>query len=109
MAQYSMSQSSASATAASFADPSGASGSHASASSYSKSVNYNGRVCTSEPKAIANAETRCQSAQTCVAQCLNGYQFPTGDKKMRIVCEAGEWALERSEWSDKLACERKRP
>lgn len=107
MPQVSMSQSSASATAASYSDGSSGSGSQASASSYSNAMNYNAPTCVREPKSIANAETRCQSPALCVAQCLNGYQFPNGNKRMRIVCEAGEWVMEHIEWSDKLACERK--
>lgn len=65
------------------------------------------KMCTNKPKAILNASTKCSLVtKSCIVQCLNNYQLPNGESKAKIYCNAGEWALENLEWTDKLACER---
>lgn len=83
--------------------------SSSSASSSSSSLSSGSvEVCTHKPKSILNASIKCSLvSKTCVAHCFDDYQFPNGERKLKINCEAGEWSLERLEWSDKLACERK--
>lgn len=64
-------------------------------------------VCTKKPKTIMNASIRCTlMSNTCKAVCKEGYQFPTGETLLNVICDAGEWSLEKYEWSDKLSCER---
>lgn len=67
-----------------------------------------GRPCTSRPREIANTITQCSLVtNACVYQCLDGHQFPTGDIKMKMICNDGDWVFENIEWNDKIACERK--
>lgn len=85
------------------------SSSFSAASGNSINTNSNRRPCTNKPKAILNASTKCSIVtNSCIVQCLDNYQFPSGDSKMKMLCDDGEWTLENIEWSDKLACERKR-
>lgn len=68
---------------------------------------HNSNACTTKPQSILNASTRCTvGANTCMVQCMNGYQFPNGETKARMICTNEEWTLENLEWSNKLACER---
>lgn len=67
-----------------------------------------GRPCTSKPKEIANTIAQCSLVtNNCMYQCLDGHHFPTGDTKIKMICNDGEWVLENIEWNDKIACERK--
>lgn len=67
-----------------------------------------GRPCTSKPREIANTIAQCSLVtNVCVYQCLDEHHFPTGDTKMKIICNDGEWVFEDTEWNDKIACERK--
>lgn len=73
----------------------------------SSSVEHVRSVCTKKPKTIMNAAVRCTLiTNTCKAVCKEGYQFPTGETLLNVICDAGEWSLEKYEWSDKLSCER---
>lgn len=75
--------------------------------SSSSSVEQQQLVCTKKPKKIMNAAVRCTLlTNTCKAVCTEGYQFPTGETLLHVICEAGEWSLEKYEWSDQLSCER---
>lgn len=88
----------------------GSFGSSQSSSSSSSGGGYVevGRPCTSKPRDIANSIAQCSLVtNACVYQCLDGYHFLTGDTKMKMVCNDGEWVLENNEWNDKIACERK--
>lgn len=76
----------------------------------SGSVERGRSVCTKKPKTIMNASVRCTlMSNTCKAVCKEGYQFPTGETLLNVLCEGGEWSLEKYEWSDKLSCEREFP
>lgn len=67
----------------------------------------NSNACRTKPQSILNASTRCTvGAGTCMVQCMNGYQFPNGETKAKMICTNDEWILENLEWSTKLACER---
>lgn len=73
----------------------------------SSSVEHVRPACTKKPKIIMNASIRCTlMTNTCKAVCKEGYQFPTGETLLNVICEAGEWSLEKYEWSDQLSCER---
>lgn len=75
----------------------------------SNSVEVSRKTCTQKPKSIINASVKCTIiTNTCKAKCIEGYQFPNGETYMKVICDAGEWTLENLEWSDTLACERKR-
>lgn len=64
-------------------------------------------TCRTKPQSILNASTRCTvGTGTCMVQCMNGYQFPNGETKAKMICTNDEWILENLEWSTKLACER---
>lgn len=107
---YSLQGSSASASSSSgsYSGP-GFGSSYSPANSNSFSSNAVGKPCTEKPKSILNALTKCSIvSNSCMVQCLDGYQFPNGDLKKKMLCEDGEWTLEKTEWSDKLACERKK-
>lgn len=65
------------------------------------------QTCSPKPKTILNASTRCtQGTSTCMVQCLENYQLPNGETMARMICNNGEWVLEKLDWTDKLACER---
>lgn len=65
------------------------------------------KVCTKKPLSVMNAKVKCTLIDNkCVAKCINGYQFPTGETSMDVICEEGEWTLRRSEWNENLSCER---
>lgn len=66
------------------------------------------RVCVKKPKNIMNAAVKCTLiGNKCTAKCSDGYQFPTGETSLRVLCSEGEWSLEKYEWNDDLSCERK--
>lgn len=66
------------------------------------------KMCTHKPKGILNASTKCSLVtKSCIVQCMNNYQLPNGETKAKLYCNAGQWALENLDWTDKLACERK--
>lgn len=66
------------------------------------------KMCTNKPKTILNAKTHCSLVtKTCDVKCKNNYQLPNGETKGKIYCNAGEWTLEKLDWTDNLACERK--
>lgn len=74
----------------------------------SGSVEMVRKTCTKKPKAITNASVKCTLlTNTCKAKCIENYQFPSGETMLKVICDAGEWALEKLEWSKNLACERK--
>lgn len=74
----------------------------------SHSIESLGKACTKKPKAIINASVKCTLlTNTCKAKCQPNYQFPNGETMLNIICDAGEWTLEKLEWSNNLACERK--
>lgn len=65
------------------------------------------KVCTKKPLSVLNAKVKCTLIDNkCVAKCMSGYQFPTGETSMDVICEEGEWTLRRSEWNENLSCER---
>lgn len=67
------------------------------------------KACSTKPKSLLNASTRCtQGTNNCMVQCLDNYQLPNGETKARMICKNGEWVLENLDWTDKLACERKK-
>lgn len=90
-----------------FPDDDGGFSNHLEMQSGSRSVENVRPVCTKKPKTIMNASVRCTlMTNTCKAVCKEGYQFPTGETLLNVICDAGEWSLEKYEWSDKLSCER---
>lgn len=65
-------------------------------------------ICSTKPKSILNASTKCNlGTNTCMVQCLNSYRLPNGETMAKMICNNGEWVLEKLDWTEKLACERK--
>lgn len=76
--------------------------------SVSHSVERVGKACTKKPKTIGNASVKCTLlSNTCKAKCAPNFQFPNGETILTVICVGGEWAFEKLEWSNDLACERK--
>lgn len=74
----------------------------------SKEIQSEKKVCTKKPTVVPNASVKCTLlTNTCKAKCNTDYQFPNGETVLNIVCEDGEWALEKSEWNKNVGCERK--
>lgn len=74
----------------------------------SKESSKSRKMCTKKPMNVMNAKVKCSLIDNkCVAKCVDGYQFPTGEPSMEIICQDGVWTLKKSEWNDNLSCERK--
>lgn len=58
------------------------------------------------PKTSPNAVLRCSMYSGCRSTCIEGHQFPNGQKALSIKCVGGEWEVEDSEWTEVPACER---
>lgn len=105
---YYSGSSSSSSSSSGYGDSSSSSQSTSSGSSSGDGYVNLGRPCTTKFRKISNAIAQCSIVlNTCAYQCLDGYQFPNGDIRIKMFCSDGEWVFENSKWNDEIACERK--
>nr|XP_045582100.1 uncharacterized protein LOC123745535 [Procambarus clarkii] len=61
--------------------------------------------CNSKPSAPANGRTDCSTYAGCRAVCNPRYQFPTGERRLFLTCNDGEWEVTGGSWGTLPNCE----
>ncbi|KAK4325807.1 hypothetical protein Pmani_003587 [Petrolisthes manimaculis] len=63
------------------------------------------RGCNSKPDPPANGRMDCSSYSGCRSICSRGYNFPSGERRLFMQCEDGQWVVSGGAWEQLPDCQ----